>query len=263
MSCRAGGPAGPVARAGVRFPAAGYHALMEPIPETAAVFEELERFHGAGLRAELDRKAETVREVVPDLVGLSLAALPDGLTFTLVATDADVAVLDAIQYLAGGPCVDAAHDERVVDFDGDRPDDERTWHTFARATAAKAVCTTLTLPILDGAEVVGTVNLYAASPGAFRELHGEIASIFDAWAPGAITNADLSFQTRRTAERAPEVLRAAVRVETAVGLLMEAESVDAATARGLLEQAARRAGVSTDDLADAVVELYEPPAEDR
>jgi hypothetical protein len=232
---------------------------MEPIPETAEILEELEKYDGSGLRDELDRKAQAVRRLVPELVGLSLAALEDGITFTLVATDADVAVLDAIQYLAGGPCVGAAHAEEVVDYNADEPDDERRWHTFAKATAAKAVCTTLTLPIFEKEKVIGSVNLYGGAPGAFRGLHEEIASIFKAWAPGAITNADLSFQTRRTAELAPAALRAAVRVETAVGVLMAAESVGVDTARRLLEEAAQRAGVATEDLADAVVELYESP----
>ena len=230
---------------------------MEPIPETAEILEELEKYDGSDLRSELDRKATAVRRLVPELVGLSLAALEDGITFTLVATDADVAMLDAVQYLAGGPCVRAAHSDEVVDHDYDQPDDERRWHTFAMATAAKAVCTTLTLPIHKGDRVVGSVNLYGAAPGAFRGLHETIAAIFKAWAPGAITNADLSFQTRRSAELAPEALRTAVRVETAVGVLMAAESVDVDTARRLLEDAAQRAGVSTEDLADAVVELFE------
>jgi GAF domain-containing protein len=230
---------------------------MEPIPETAEILEELEKYDGSDLRSELDRKATAVRRLVPELVGLSLAALEDGITFTLVATDADVAVLDAVQYLAGGPCVGAAHAGELVNHDFERPDDEQRWHTFAKATSAKAVCTTLTLPIHRGDKVIGSVNLYGAAPGAFRGLHEEIAAIFKAWAPGAITNADLSFQTRRNAELAPEALRAAVRVETAVGVLMAAESLDVDTARRMLEQAAQRAGVSTEDLADAVVELFE------
>jgi GAF domain-containing protein len=233
---------------------------MEPIPETSEIIAELEKFdYVAGLRGELVRRAKAVRALVPDLVGLSLAALEDDVAFTLVATDAQVAVLDAIQYLTGGPCVDAARTEQVRTYSSDEPDDERTWQTFAMATAAKAVASTLTLPVLDDDKVVGSINLYAASTGAFGGLHSDIASIFGAWAPGAITNADLSFQTRRTAEHAPEALRGTMRVETAVGVLMEAESVDADAARGMLVNAAQRSGVTTQVLADAVLELFEPP----
>src|SRR3954447_10203008 len=124
---------------------------MDPIPETASLIDELSTFYNGDLLGDLQRQAEAVRELVPDLVGLSVAAFRDDVTFTLVASDHEVAVLDALQYLAGGPCVDAAHAERVLEYDLAGPDDEGRWHAFAKAGAAKAVATTLTLPILDGA----------------------------------------------------------------------------------------------------------------
>jgi hypothetical protein len=72
--------------------------------------------------------------------------------------------------------------------------------------------------------------------------------------PRAITNADLSFQTRRTAEQAPEKARAAIRVDLAVGMLVEAQAVDGATARELLEEAAQRAGLAVEELAVSLVD---------
>ena len=190
-----------------------------------------------------------------------MASLEDGVAFTLVATAAEVAVLDAIQYLVGGPCVEATEAEQVLDYEPDVSVDEDRWHTFARATAAKGVASTLTLPILSRGRVVGTVNLYAASARAFAGLHREIADIFGAWAPGAVTNADLSFRTRRTAEKAPATMRAAMRVDIAIGILMERASVDADQARALLNYAARRAGVTVELLADTVVEIHDAPRE--
>lgn len=229
---------------------------MEPIPETAALFEEFGEVYDEGLLEELRHRAEAVNELVPDLVGLSVASLEDGISFTLVATDADVAALDALQYLAGGPCVDAPRAEQVMQYKAGDPADEQRWQTFARASAARAVASTLTLPILQDAKVVGSVNLYAGSARAFVGLHQEIAEIFSAWAPGAVTNADLSFQTRRAAEEAPDRLQVTMRVEVAVGMIMETESVDADTARTLLDQAAQRAGVRPDELAELLIELY-------
>jgi GAF domain-containing protein len=227
---------------------------MEPIPETAALIEEFGELYDGDLLEGLKGRAEEVRELVPDLVGLSLAAFEDGMAFTLVASAADVAVLDAVQYATGGPCVDAPQAERVLEHESDEPDDERQWQTFARASAAAAVAATLTLPVLTGGKVVGTVNLYAASPGAFDGLHKDIAAVFDAWAPGAITNADLSFQTRKPSELAAGGARAAMRINLAVGMLMEAGSVDADTARTHLEDAAQRAGVKLEELARTLVE---------
>src|SRR3954452_11672879 len=136
---------------------------MEPIPETVEAVNELDPSADDGtLLASLSGRATRAQKVVPDLVGVSIAWLDHGLTLTLVATAPEVAVLDAVQYVGGGPCVDAAHQEQVVEADLDVMNEER-WRLFAEATAARAVRSTLTLPVSSDGRVVGTVNLYAAS----------------------------------------------------------------------------------------------------
>ncbi len=52
------------------------------------------------LLVDLGRRAAVV---VPDLVGLSLGLSREGVTFTLVASSAGTAAVDAAQYLDGGP----------------------------------------------------------------------------------------------------------------------------------------------------------------
>ena len=81
--------------------------------------------------------------------------------------------------------------------------DEDTWHLLAMASAARCIVSTLTLPIVKDGRIAGAVNLYGASRQAFTGHHEALAEIFGAWAPGAVTNADLSFSTRRDAEEAP------------------------------------------------------------
>lgn len=234
---------------------------MEPIPETAEVLAELAASGEAGLRRELELRARLVRTFVPDCVGMSLASKHHGVTFTLVATSDEIAVLDAVQYLHGGPCVDAAHTDEVlqVDTDDEAVLDEAGWHQFARATAAHAVASTLSLPVLDNGEVVGTINLYAASARAFDGLHDELATIFGAWAPGAVTNADLSFATRGTAEEAPRTLQEKATVDRAARMLAAATDLTAEEARDSLREAAQRAGVSEIDLAEALFRIHRDP----
>ncbi len=130
--------------------------------------------------------------------------------------------------------------------------DEAGWHRFARATAAHTIASTLSLPILDDGDVVGTVNLYAASAQAFAGVHDELATIFGAWAPGAITNADLSFSTRETAREAPQTLRDRARVDRAVGMLAAAADLTTEEARASLREAARRAGTTEARLAETL-----------
>jgi GAF domain-containing protein len=235
---------------------------MEPIPETVEAFNELEPAYDEGdLLAYFTQLAGDAREIVPDLVGVSIAGFDHGLTFTLVATDEDVAVLDAVQYVGGGPCVEAAHTDQVMELQPDALDEER-WRLFAEGTAARAVRSTLTLPVLSDGRVAGTVNLYAASRRAFVEHHEELAAIFGAWAAGDVANADLSFTTRKEAEQAPQRLANQNIVDLATGIVAAQLGVDPPTALARLQDAASRAGVSLLHLARDIVTARERKDQD-
>jgi GAF domain-containing protein len=229
---------------------------VEPIPESKEAVEEFGPFtDDEDLLDELIKKGERVRASVPSCVGLSLALKENGVTFTLVASAAEIATLDALQYLDGGPCVEAAENERALAFRATDPLDERRWQLFAQGTAATGVASTLSLPILAEGAVAGTVNLYAAAEDAFTGRHEDVAAIFDAWAPGAVTNADLSFSTRQTAEQAPQRLRDDVRIEVAAGVIASRNGSDLETARAKLSAAAKRAGLSVARMAEAVIDI--------
>jgi transcriptional regulator with GAF, ATPase, and Fis domain len=229
---------------------------VEPIPETARAIGDFSPFvnENEDLLAELAEKAGRVQDLVPRCTGVSVTSALDEATFTLVATAQEIALLDAIQYVAGGPCVDAVKAEQVMAFERADLLDEQAWRLFADATAAAAVASTLTLPILEGGRVVGSVNLYASTPDAFDGHHEPIARIFDAWAPGAVTNADLSFTTRRLAETAPEALQDDVDLTIASGVIAAREDTTIEVAREQLREAAQRAGV-TDQLAHTILDL--------
>jgi GAF domain-containing protein len=228
---------------------------VEPIPETVRAVEDFGPFvsEDEDLIGELQQRAALVQALVPQCVGLSVGSNLDEVTFTLVATDAEVAALDGVQYLGGGPCVEAVEAERVLAYD--HVGLEHDWQLFASATSALGVASTLTLPVLDGGRVVGSVNLYASTPDAFDGHHAAIADIFGAWAPGAVTNADLSFSTRSTAERAPEILSQDLDLKVATAFIAARDGLDLEEARARLREAAQRAGVTEVQLAQTVVML--------
>ena len=229
---------------------------MEPIPETVEAINELDAgVADENLLAELEAMGSRVREVVPECIGVSLAYLDHGVTFTLVATAEEIATLDGVQYLSGGPCVDAVKGSgQVVATDRDALLAEENWQHFAQATAAASVASTLTMPILSGESAIGSVNLYGATNAAFDGHHEAVAEIFHAWAEGAITNADLSFRTRREAEEAPKRVAQQARIDTATGIVAARQDVTLDTARERLGEAALRAGVTVAQLAGAVIE---------
>ncbi len=238
-----------------------------PLPESSEAADELEpgtlEASGRPRLQELVGLAGRARTLVPELVGVSVARREEGLTFTVLASDEDVAVLDAVQYAAGGPCVQAVEELEAREFHPEDVLDEDRWRLFAQATAVRPIRSTLTLPILartdDGVEggaggpVVGSVNLYAAASRAFVDRHEELAEVFGAFAEGAVADADLGFATREEARRAPGRARDLVTVEIAVGILAGQMRVDVDTARERLESAALRARIAIEALAGEIV----------
>jgi hypothetical protein len=229
---------------------------VRPIRATVEAVDELEPYLDDGtLLDRLVGMGDQVRAVAPQTIGLSVAMAAHGVTFTVVATEDEIALLDAIQYLDSGPCLAAIELGHGLAAGEQDLFDEESWRLFARATSAAGVHSTLTLPIVVAGDVGGTVNLYGASDVAFDGHHEEIARICGAWAPGAVTNADLGFTSRRTAEAAPDILRADAQIETAVGAVASALGVGFGEARERLVAAAGRAGVPPQRLAVALLRI--------
>jgi GAF domain-containing protein len=234
--------------------------VLEPIRETVEAARELGRYQPElDVLKYLQETADKVQVLVPDCIGLSLAWVEQGLTFTLVASDAEIAVLDAVQYLAGGPCVEGVEIEQGLAVRGDDLLDEERWRLFADATASRGVMSTLTLPVIEEGTVMGSANLYGASAHAFDGHHEELAQLLGGRVSDIVRNADLSFSTRQAAQRAPETLQAQNAVDQAVGILIASMSVNAETAAERLDQAAMRAGISTAQFARALVDLRREP----
>lgn len=228
---------------------------MEPIPETAEAVEQYGPFlyENGDLLEQLVVLGDQVTLRVPECVGLSVSLIEHDVTFTLIATTEVVASLDAVQYVDGGPCVQAIEEHHVVTF-GDDPLQEEEWQVFAAATAAAGVASTLSLPIVREGRTVGGFNLYASTRHAFDGKHEPVAGILGAWAGGAITNADLSFGTREMARRAPALLRESTDLAIAIGLVLRSRGIGADQAEDLLRDSAVRAGVALPTLVTLMIE---------
>lgn len=229
---------------------------MEPTPETDEALEELEKYGDTRLREDLRALVDEARRRVPDLMGVSLGLLVDNLVLTYVASDVDVAVLDGMQYLEAGPCTRAAMTADVIETTADSLFDEATWHTFALATAARGVRSSLSLPFLRNGVVTGGANFYGSGHRTFEGHVEHLAALFGAWPAGAVHNADLEFRTRIEATRGVSNLREARVVDQAIGVLIAEGVSDPNEAETRLREAAARAGVPIGVLARAVVEAY-------
>jgi GAF domain-containing protein len=227
---------------------------LEPVPETRETIEELAKYGDTEAATALLEMSRRVTAIVPECVGLSLAVFDERLTFTLVASNSKIASLDAVQYLDGGPCVDAPHDGETVEFSSDVLD-ENQWRMFQQATAAAGVASTLSLPIINNDVVLGSVNLYASTPDAFDGRHEALAQACGAWAPGAVTNSDLPFRSRLEAAKAPQQMRDNNAIDIAIGVIAESQRVSVSIAAERLSMAAARAGISEAQAAAAITRI--------
>jgi GAF domain-containing protein len=231
--------------------------MLEPMPETLAAMALYVSHNEPEIDEVLADLGDRAWRIVPELVGLSLGLAKEGVTFTLVSSDTRLAVLDATQYLDGGPCVEVTEArEDVVEFAMDDPLHEGRWLLFAQASAAIGVASSLSLPILEDGRVIGGINLYASTSDAFTCHHDELAEALGASASGAVTNADLSFSTRLEATRASAHLRATPDIETATGLLAARLDQDIDLAGARLRHAAARAGVDLALVARLIVMVH-------
>jgi len=225
---------------------------LDPLPETQELLNRLISYGDTEIALVLMAMGRKAKQIVPECVGLSLGLVEEGLTFTLVASDATVAGLDAIQYLDGGPCVAGTQDGDTLQVTSQELMDEQRWQMYARATAASGVASSLSLPIQTDDRVIGGVNLYASTPDAFSGRHQELAAALGARAEGAMTNADLSFSTRLKAAQASQTFQEQTDVSVAVGIIAEQQRVDTGTARERLREAAARAGITEAQLARTI-----------
>jgi hypothetical protein len=225
---------------------------VEPTPETRKALAELARHGSTDLAVVVLAMGRQAQDIVPECVGLSLALFDEGLTFTLVASAEEIAALDAVQYLDGGPCVAAAHDEETIEAHAGDLIDEDRWLLYARASAAAGVASSLTLPIVSGEQVKGSVNLYAATESAFAGHHEELAAALGASAEQAVLNANLSFSTRLAAAEAPVRVVEQEEIQVALGIIAASQHVDIPAARERLREAAARAGITDVQAARAV-----------
>ena len=169
---------------------------------------------------------------VPECVALSVTLLDDDLTFTLVDTEAGAErPVDPAGDVVPGPEADFALDERG-------------WAEMARERAFAGIASTVCLPVVEEGRAVLNIDLYASTAHAFHDRIEGLVAALGAWQAGAVTNADLGFDTLRRAEAAPERLRMQRLVDVAVGLVAARVGVTTDVAAGLLDQAAERAGIT-------------------
>ena len=226
---------------------------MELLPESREALDEY-----VATVDDLEHELRVIEEwavrTVPECVAVSVTFLDDDLTFTLIQSPgpATPMVVDVPVHAAEGAPSDVA-----VPDTHEAALDEGWWAEMARSRASAGIASTVSLPVFDRGRVVLTIDLYASTAHAFHGRLDALAEALGASPAGAVTNADLGFDSRRRAEEAPRRLRDQRVIDVAVGLLAARECVDVYTARSLLFDSAQRAGIDEVQAALVVHALHQ------
>ncbi|WP_191200017.1 hypothetical protein [Nocardioides hwasunensis] len=180
---------------------------------------------------------------VPECVALSVTLLDEDLTFTLV--DSEAASRAPVPTVTE---VEASSEVHALD--------ELGWADMARERAFAGIASTVSLPVVEHGRAVLTIDLYASTAHAFHDRIDGLVEALGAWQAGAVTNADLGFETLRRAEEAPERLREQRLVDVAVGLVAAHVGVTTDEALILVRNAAERAGVAETQVAVVAQALF-------
>ena len=173
--------------------------------------------------------------------------LIDDSDFRCVAATADfITELDAVQMRhQQGPCVEAAIEDAVVR--GPNLSTEDRWPHFTRAAIRAGVHSVLTFQLSAPQHSAAALNLYGRAAGTFNAEDEAIGATLAAYATTVLL-------AERTRSELKSRLTDCETIGHATGILMERLHVDAAEARGILNQRARDAGApSLRSIADSIV----------
>ncbi|MEN8674105.1 GAF domain-containing protein [Nocardioides sp.] len=233
---------------------------MQPIEESARA----EELYGPFLAGDVDLYerfrdlAERVREIAPHCVGMSISLREHGITITLMAANAGVAALDAVQYVDGGPCIDALRTGGTIEA-ATRADLDEQWPLFSAAARRYGVRSTLSLPVPQEDEPVAGFNLYGSVDGAFAGLEQELADVLGAFAQGAMVDADPALAGIALARRAPEILKESTDLAIVATLLARSRGLETRDAEERLRNAADRAAIPLATLLELMREILPEP----
>jgi GAF domain-containing protein len=218
----------------------------------------LESLSGDGLEAVLADVAELATASIADADGASVACLRDGEAYTFAATDGAVRAVDEAQYsVQNGPCVEAGKDG-AVHLSQHLANDDR-WPTLADAAAEQGLGSLLAVPIPNGHEPVGTLNLYARRPDAFADKDARNALGLAKYAGYAITSARERDEARRLAGQLAEAMQSRAVIDQAIGVIMVREKCDAEHAMTLLRRTSQQANVKVREIAERLVQSAADP----
>lgn len=214
------------------------------------------------LTNKLAAVADLAQLALPDCDGASIALIVEEATFTGASSSQIAIEADMVQYRHGeGPCLSAVDEASVVRIDL-LSHDERFEH-FAPEAMEIGVESVLSIPLLEGEVVVGSMNLYSSKPAAFSGDAADQVAHLSAYATGLISGSHLYRSTGNLLQRLMEVVDDSAQVEIAVGVLIVRQDMTASQAWEHLMDLAAASGASIIATARQLIDDHERQHRDR
>jgi GAF domain-containing protein len=198
------------------------------LDEATAALEDLQSVLAAEepIEEALRVLADAAVRVIADADAVSITVVDGSDARTVAATSDNVVRIDADQYALGeGPCLEAAHTRTPVRVAIDEARDR--WPAFAAAAEKAGVRAYLSAPLAVGDDVLGSLNVYGYSEGAFDPYDEAVLRLFTTAASGAITGARRSARSRELITNLSRALVSRAEIDQAKGALMAVHGIEA------------------------------------
>jgi GAF domain-containing protein/PAS domain-containing protein len=201
----------------------------------------------------LGRIAVLVRGAVPSADWVSLTIGSPAEPQRLASDSLEAQEFDGMQMRAhDGPCWEAYASGATV-LTGDVTTDPR-WPALAEMARAGSVRSVLALPVLEGGESAGALNVYAGKPDAFGAGNRQLGELVAAAVAGVLQRIAEREALKGLVANLETALTSRAVIDQAKGILMARLDVDADEAFARLVKLSSRLNVKLRDLARMVVE---------
>lgn len=197
-------------------------------------------------------------QAVPGVDGAGVTVLrPRGAAMGIGAwsvTAPFVREIDIIQYetLQEGPCITCMQ-ERVAVISGSLGSDQR-WPRFGGRVARLGVSSSLSLPLLIGDQVVGSINCYAYGEDVFGQHAVRMGSLFAGPAAVSVFNAQVMTAARDTVEQLTHALESRAVIDQAIGIIRARSGATADEAFDRLRRMSQNENTKLREVAGRLVE---------
>lgn len=204
------------------------------------------------LTVTLQQIAGLVKQVVPNVVDVSVTVMEGDKARTMVFTGPLAMDLDERQYGAGfGPCMDAAITGNTVVLD---MADSDLYADFRNAARRRGVTHTLSIALPVPERIVGALNVYISDAQPISADLIALTEQFAGFAAVAVANATLYTNTVAQVQQLQEAMQSRRAIEQAKGILMNRNRYSGDAAFVELSRLSQTRGIRLRDVAAEIVD---------